>query len=180
MAVLHLLLPIVFVYSALQELKAEARGTAMPAHGGYSSAPQQIAQAATTPVTSFANGAARTANFGGAAPAAAALTPEWAGNQQDVSSMPEDSWAGSAAQVEYGNDAWSGAPASSASASRAPAASGYRSGKQGGRAGEYGTYGAADYGGRDNDYGGSGWEPGSGPRSRAGGRAGGRPVSSWV
>eukprot|EP00775_Hariotina_reticulata_P007460 gene7460-7670_t len=155
----------------LEELKAEARGTAMPAHGGYSSAPQQVAQATTTPATSFANGTARTASFGRAAPApaATALAPEWAGNQQDVSSVPADSWAGSAGQVEYGNDAWSGVPASSAGASRAPAAAGYRTGKQGGRAAEYGSYGAADYGGREHDYGSSGWEQGGGSRSRAAG-----------
>jgi hypothetical protein len=52
----------------LQELKAEARGQSNPsAHGGYTSAPQQLPTNATTPASSFSAGAGRSANPGAAA-----------------------------------------------------------------------------------------------------------------
>lgn len=48
-----------------QELKAEARGQTNPSARGYTSAPQQLPTSATTPASSYSNGAGERGGVGG-------------------------------------------------------------------------------------------------------------------
>jgi hypothetical protein len=95
-----------------QELKAEARGQAAPsAHGGYSSAPQQLPQSATTPASSFSAGAG---NSRPAAATAAGSYSRGAATADPYAAGGGDEWgaggrrgqraaaAGPAAVEEYG------------------------------------------------------------------------------